>query len=76
MKKIPYGDIVEIKWRDSTMYITQCSKDDDFSVTEITSVGQFIKQDEKSVVIAGDILSDGELRRVIIIPKENIVEFN
>jgi hypothetical protein len=28
------------------------------------------------VVLAGDMLDDGEMRRVIIIPEENIIKWN
>ncbi len=61
-----------IKWRDSRMFITQCERDDDFSVCEITSVGFVIEEDNDKIVLAGDLVDD-DLRRVIVIPKENII---
>ena len=71
-----YGDIVEIVWRDSCMYLTQCNKSEPLNIEEITSTGFFIKEDDEKIVIAGDLLNSdsGELRRVISIPKENIIE--
>jgi hypothetical protein len=68
------GDLVEIKWRDSQLFLTQCNEEDDFKVAVITSVGQLVKVTDKGVVLAGDMLDDGEMRRVIIIPEENIIK--
>jgi len=61
-----------VKWRDSRLYITQVSKEDIEDVCIITSCGFVIEEDEKKIVLAGDLVDD-EYRRVIIIPKENIV---
>jgi hypothetical protein len=69
------GDLVEIKWRDSNMHITQCNQEDEFKVAVITSIGQLVKIQDDAVVLAGDILDDGEIRRVIVIPEENIISF-
>jgi hypothetical protein len=70
MSKI--GRLKTIKWRDSRMYITQCAIDDDFEVCVIISTGFVIKEDKKQIVLAGDIV-DRDVRRVIVIPKENIL---
>lgn len=67
------GKLTSVKWRDSRMYITQCNKDDKFEVSEILSVGYIVKEDSKSITLAGDVIDDGDIRRVIIIPKENII---
>jgi hypothetical protein len=64
--------IKRIKWRDSRMYITQCPKDEDWEVSEITSVGFVIYEDKNKIVLAGDLL-DEDIRRAIVIPKENII---
>jgi hypothetical protein len=64
--------IAEVYWRDSRMFITQCGKDEDFSVCDMHSVGFVISQDEDKIVLTGDLVDD-EYRRVLIIPKENIV---
>ena len=64
----------QIKWRDSRLHITQTYKEDFFEVAIIRSVGFFIREDKDSIVLAGDVLDDGEIRRVIIIPKENIIK--
>lgn len=68
------GDLVEIRWRDSNMYLTQCNVDDDFTVATMLSIGQLVKVMDDAIVLAGDILDDGEIRRVIVIPIENIVD--
>lgn len=64
--------LVKIKWRDSRMYMTQCFADDEFAVCEIESVGYVVQEDKKQIVLAGDLV-DGDVRRVIVIPKENII---
>ena len=64
-----------IKWRDSRMYIQQCEIDSHFDVCVIESVGFLIKEDKKNIILAGDLV-DGDVRRVIVIPKENIIEYN
>lgn len=66
------GKIVSVEWRDSTMCMTQCSKDDKFDITIITSIGKLINCTDTILVIAGDILGD-DVRRVITIPMENII---
>jgi len=67
------GKLKQIKWRDSKMYITQQSKDDLFEVATICSVGYVVQEDKTKIVLAGDVLDDGEIRRIIVIPKENII---
>jgi len=61
-----------VKWRDSNMYITQCDINEEFPVAEITSVWFVIQEDENKIVLAWDII-DWQVRRVIAIPKENII---
>lgn len=63
-----------IKWRDSHIYITQEPRDFDFDVAIIESVGFVISENAKEIVLAGDIINDEDVRRVIVIPKENIVK--
>ena len=67
------GEVVKINWRDSNLYITQCNVDDDFEVALLTSIGELVKETDDYLVLAGDVLKDGEIRRVIVIPKENII---
>jgi len=62
-----------IKWRDSNIFITQCDIDDEFNVAEITSIWFVIQEDDKKIVLAWDII-DWQVRRVIAIPKENIIK--
>lgn len=69
------GDIVEIEWRDSSLNITQCNASDTFTAEVIKSIGELVKVENDCVVIAGDILKDGEIRRVIVIPEENIINY-
>jgi len=61
-----------IKWRDSQMHITQEPQDTRWEVAIITSVGFVIADDAEKIVLAGDLLGD-DARRVIVIPKENII---
>ena len=72
MKKI--GKFVHIKWRDSRLYLQQCHKTDPFEVSEIISCGYVIAEDKRSITLAGDVVDEsGDVRRVIVIPKENII---
>lgn len=66
-------ELKTITWRDSNMYLTQCSKDDDFDIEIITSVGFVVKETDAFICLAGDTLGD-DVRRVICIPKENIID--
>ena len=67
--------ICEIIWRDSCMYITQEPKTRDWKYETISSVGYLLEENDKQIVIAGDSLEiENEVRRVIVIPKENIVK--
>lgn len=66
-------NIRKVKWRDSRMYITQTTKDENWSVCEIESVGFLIKETKDYIVLAGDILEE-DIRRTIVIPKENIIK--
>lgn len=65
--------ITKIQWRDSRMYITQCSREEDFDNAKIESIGYLVKETETNYVLAGDLIED-ELRRVIVIPKENVIQ--
>lgn len=64
--------IKRIKWRDSNMFITQEARNTDWKVAVIESVGFVIREDKDNIVLAGDLL-DEDVRRVIVIPKENII---
>lgn len=61
-----------VKWRDSNMYITQAPRDSDWQIAEVTSVGFVIDEDKKQITLAGDLIGE-DVRRVIVIPKENII---
>ena len=65
--------IKTIKWRDSKMFITQCGKDEEFTPCVITSVGFILKETKEEIVLVGDLV-DNEYRRVIVIPKENVIK--
>lgn len=67
------GKLKQIRWRDSQMYLTQSNKEDTFEVSIICSVGYVVSEDKSKIVLAGDVLDNGDVRRVIVIPKENIV---
>lgn len=63
-----------VTWRDSSLVITQTPVDGDWYVETITSVGFLIHEDKEMIVLAGDLLNDNQdARRVITIPKENII---
>lgn len=64
--------IREVRWRDSRMYIHQEHKDEPWEVCVISSVGYVIEETKEHIVLAGDLL-DEDVRRAIVIPKENIV---
>lgn len=55
------------------MYLEQCPQDEEFEVAVITSVGFVIQEDKEKIVLAGDLLFE-DARRIIVIPKENIVQ--
>lgn len=61
-----------IKWRDSTMHITQEPRNAEWELQIITSVGFVIHEDKEKIVLAGDLLGE-DVRRAIVIPKENII---
>jgi hypothetical protein len=63
--------IKKVKWRDSRLHIQQ-EPPQEWSVCIIESVGYLIQEDKDKVVLAGDLI-EGEYRRVIVIPTENIV---
>jgi len=63
--------IKTVKWRDSNLYITQ-TNGDDLEVSIIESTGYLIQETEDRIVLAGDLVN-GEYRRVLVIPKENIL---
>jgi len=66
-------EVKTVKWRDSRMYITQSSLEEIEGVCEITSVGFVVDERTDCIVLAGDLV-DGEYRRVLVIPKENIIK--
>lgn len=55
------------------MYIEQQAVDTGWEVKVLTSIGFVIQEDKKQITLAGDLL-DEDCRRVIVIPKENIVK--
>ncbi|MCP4668239.1 MAG: hypothetical protein GY849_17980 [Deltaproteobacteria bacterium] len=65
-------EIIKVIWRDSNIYIEQCHKTDVFSYETLITYGKLIQENKEQIVVAGDILGD-EVRRVIVIPKENII---
>jgi hypothetical protein len=64
--------ITRVRWRDSRMYITQESRDADFDVTVIENIGFVLEESRDHIVLAGNLV-DGDVRRVIVIPRENIL---
>lgn len=64
--------IQEVKWRDSRMYIHQERRDETWEVCVISSVGYVVEETKDYIVLAGDLV-DEDVRRALVIPKENIV---
>lgn len=62
-----------VKWRDSRLYITQEAGDSEWEACTIISTGFVIEENESVLVLAGDLVDGGDVRRVIVIPKENII---
>lgn len=65
--------ISRVIWRDSNIYLKQCSIDDDFTYETIVSYGKTIQEDDEQITLAGDTIREKDVRRVIVIPKENII---
>lgn len=66
--------IRRIRWRDSRLMILQDTQDSpEYTVAIIESVGFVIQEDKDKIVLAGDIVEE-DARRVIVIPKENIIK--
>ena len=65
--------VKQVRWRDSKLYITQEEKEIDWSICIIESIGFLVKEDKDKIVLAGDIV-EGDVRRVIVIPRENIMK--
>jgi hypothetical protein len=54
------------------MFVHQEPRDcEDFGVAIVESVGFVILENAEKIVLAGDLIDD-DVRRVIVIPKENI----
>lgn len=70
------GQFVQVFWRDSRMYIQQCGMDDEFDICTIGSIGAVIKATKEMLVIAGDSVDIDDVRRVIVIPAENITSIH
>lgn len=64
--------IQKIKWRDSRMYITQTDRDTDYQPCIIESIGYVVENTKDHITLAGDLVDD-DYRRVLVIPKENIL---
>lgn len=64
--------IRKVRWRDSRLYITQEPDPTLYDVCVVESIGYVVREDKSKIVLAGDIV-DGEFRRVIVIPKENLI---
>lgn len=65
--------IVYVKWSDSNIYHDQYSKDKSFEFAIVESIGFLVDDKKDCIVIAGDSI-DTDIRRVIAIPKVNIIK--
>jgi hypothetical protein len=69
--------IVWVKWRDANQYLRQSSIEDvRQGLCEIVeTVGFLIKDDSDSLIVANEYMgTSGDVRRTIVIPKENVVK--
>ena len=64
-------DIARVFWRDSSLFITQHGEEVELLAKEIESIGFVIKNNKDVLAITGDLI-EGEKRRTLVIPKENI----
>lgn len=67
--------VVKVNWRDSHRYTYQMSADEPLEYATIETIGWFVREDKKQIVLAQDIIGD-DIRGVIVIPKENIIKKN
>lgn len=68
-------EVVKIKWRDSQRYTLQMERIDDFSICEIVTVGWLIEKRKDGYLLSQDLIDD-DIRGIIIIPKENIIQIS
>lgn len=61
-----------ITWIDSNIFPEQQSIDGEFETAKIISVGFLVKEDDDCIVIASDLIGK-DIRRVLIIPKINVL---
>ncbi len=64
--------IMKITWRDSHRYTYQMEPHEEVTVTTIESVGFLVREQKDSYVLSQDDIM-GDIRGVIVIPKENII---
>lgn len=65
--------MVRVKWRDSMILHDQQEVDADFDVAIMDSIGFLLKEDDTKLVLAGELLENATARRIIVIPKENLI---
>lgn len=65
--------IVQIRWRDSHRYLYQMESGAEVEVQDIDTVGFLVRTEKDAYVLAQDDI-DGDIRGVIVIPKENVVK--
>lgn len=66
---------LRVLWRDSTLHIEEESREQPYAVTTIESTGFLIEKTKSHIVLAGDLMDKtGNVRRVIVIPTENILK--
>lgn len=67
---------VIVKWRDSNIFNEQWGEDEEeFEVSEITSIGFLIKDEKDRIVIAREKVGE-DWRGIIAIPRENIISLD
>lgn len=65
--------IAHITWTDSHRYTYQMENDEPVHFVTIETIGWLVKQDKNQVVLAQDDI-EGDIRGVIVIPRENIIK--
>lgn len=65
--------LIVITWRDSHRYTYQMEADEEVTYCTIKTVGWLVSENKKQIVLAQDDI-EGDIRGVIVIPRENIVK--
>ncbi len=65
--------LLVVLWRDSHRYTYQMGVEEDVTYCTIKTIGWLVSENKKQIVLSQDDI-DGDIRGVIVIPKENIID--